>query len=388
MAYDSVTLFHAKHKNLGSAALGRAALAAGRVAMLKQPEPGSEDRLGIAPKSLLVPPELEETAVNLFRRSTENDRTFVQSLALDVLPVWYWTDATDWYLAADPLDIPCLEVGFSTVARSRNCSCRTVRRWAACSRTTRSPTRSAISTAASARSSRPLQGGGGIAAPRRWLGRDYLALIAAADSATMRESSAMPSARTRWRSPSCATARTARPPPARARPTMRKAPSRRPIARRCARSPRPCCTTQLAAYHAGDTASTIHADATDRNALSERYAGARRAGCARRYRELMGLGLAAPRASCRSRRRAETPHRGLTPWGPVPYRDRRGRRASPAPGRARRRPCPARRRASASRRWRAGPANARPARSTAPPRARLDRLEARLLARLATAGDR
>ena len=26
--------------------------------------------------------------------------------------MWYWTDANDWYLAADPDDIPCIEVGF------------------------------------------------------------------------------------------------------------------------------------------------------------------------------------------------------------------------------------------------------------------------------------
>ena len=56
--------------------------------------------------------ETVRTAVNLFRRSTENDRTFVQSLSLDVMPVWYWTDANDWCLTADPMDIPCIEIGF------------------------------------------------------------------------------------------------------------------------------------------------------------------------------------------------------------------------------------------------------------------------------------
>ncbi len=112
MDYDSVKLFRASHGNLGAAALSATTLSAARVAMLKQTEKGSGDRLGIGPRSLLVPPDLEEAAANLFRRSTENDRTFVQSLALDVLPVWYWTDANDWYLAADPMDIPCIEVGF------------------------------------------------------------------------------------------------------------------------------------------------------------------------------------------------------------------------------------------------------------------------------------
>ena len=112
MDYDGVTLFHANHGNLGTAALARDSLAAARVAMLKQTEKDSGDRLGIGPRSILVPPDLEAAAADLFRRGTENDPGFVQSLSLDVLPVWYWTDANDWYLAADPDDIPCIEVGF------------------------------------------------------------------------------------------------------------------------------------------------------------------------------------------------------------------------------------------------------------------------------------
>jgi hypothetical protein len=110
--YDSIALFHASHGNLGSTALAAATLAAGRLAMLKQQEAGSSDPLGIGPRSILVPPDLEETAVDLFRRNTENDKTFAQSLALNVIPVWYWTDANDWVLSADPDDIPGLEIGF------------------------------------------------------------------------------------------------------------------------------------------------------------------------------------------------------------------------------------------------------------------------------------
>jgi len=110
--YDGVALFHADHGNLGSTALGAASLAAGRLAMLKQTEQDSGEPLMIGPKSLLVPPDLEEDAADLFRRATENDKTFVQSLSLDILPVWYWTDANNWSLAADPMDIPTIEVGF------------------------------------------------------------------------------------------------------------------------------------------------------------------------------------------------------------------------------------------------------------------------------------
>jgi len=110
--YDGVALFHANHGNLGSAALDAAGLAAGRLAMLKQTEPGSLERLGIGPKHLWVPADLAETAVNLFNRNTNLDKTFVQDLNLTINPVWYWTDANDWALTADYNDIPTIEIGF------------------------------------------------------------------------------------------------------------------------------------------------------------------------------------------------------------------------------------------------------------------------------------
>lgn len=111
--YDGVALFHASRGNLGSTALTTAgALAARRVAMMSQTEKDTGEPLGIGPKSVLVPFELEEGASDLFRRSTNNDATFIQSLVLDILPVWYWTDSNDWALAADPRECPTIEVGF------------------------------------------------------------------------------------------------------------------------------------------------------------------------------------------------------------------------------------------------------------------------------------
>lgn len=110
--YDGVTLFHATHGNLGAAALSAASIAAGRLAMKEQTEQDSGDKLSIPPKYLWVPDTLEEAAVDLFRRNTENDKTFVQSLSLEIMPVWYWTDANDWVLSADKNDIPSFELGF------------------------------------------------------------------------------------------------------------------------------------------------------------------------------------------------------------------------------------------------------------------------------------
>jgi len=110
--YDATAWFAAGHNNLGAAALSATSIAAGRLAMLKQPEKDSGERLGIGPRNLLVAADLEEAAVDLFRRNTENDKTFNQSLALNVMPIWYWTDANDWCLTADKDEAPCLELGF------------------------------------------------------------------------------------------------------------------------------------------------------------------------------------------------------------------------------------------------------------------------------------
>jgi len=110
--YDSVAFFHATHGNLGAAALDATTYAAARLAMLKQTELSSADRLGIGPRFLLVPADLEEAAANIFRRNTNQDKTFIQSLSPDILPIWYWTDANDWAVLADPMDIPTITVGF------------------------------------------------------------------------------------------------------------------------------------------------------------------------------------------------------------------------------------------------------------------------------------
>lgn len=110
--YDGVALFHASHNNLGAAALDATSLAARRLAMLKQAEAGSAQRLAIGPKYLVVPVDLQQAATDLFNRNTNLDKTFVQDLSLQVLPVWYWADTNDWVLSADPADIPTIELGF------------------------------------------------------------------------------------------------------------------------------------------------------------------------------------------------------------------------------------------------------------------------------------
>lgn len=109
---DTLTVFHATHGNLGSAALSATSYAAGRLAIYKQSEFGATDQLGINSKYLWIPADLEETATNLFVRNTNLDPTFVQSLSPTIVPVPFWTDANDWALTCDPKDIPFVEVGF------------------------------------------------------------------------------------------------------------------------------------------------------------------------------------------------------------------------------------------------------------------------------------
>jgi len=110
--YDTKALFHADHANLSSAALAAQSYAAARLAMVSQVEYGATDPIGVGPKYLWLPPGLEETAYNLFQRSTNNDKTFVQSLVPEIIPVWYWTDPSDWAVTADVADIPFIELGF------------------------------------------------------------------------------------------------------------------------------------------------------------------------------------------------------------------------------------------------------------------------------------
>lgn len=112
VTYDGLALYHATHGNLLTGALSAAQISAHRLAMKKQPGRDTGKRMGIGPRFLLVPDDLEEASADIFRRNTNNDKTFVQSLTLDIIPVSTWTDTNDWVSLADPLDLPVIEIGF------------------------------------------------------------------------------------------------------------------------------------------------------------------------------------------------------------------------------------------------------------------------------------
>ena len=114
--HDGSALFVAGHANLGTTALSADAWDAVVQAMFKQPELTSSKRLGIRPRYCLVPIELEKTALTIFTSDLEpgtmdNDAN-VRRMSDAVITVPEWTDATDWYAAASPMDLEGIMVGY------------------------------------------------------------------------------------------------------------------------------------------------------------------------------------------------------------------------------------------------------------------------------------
>lgn len=122
-------LFHSSNGNLGSTALSAAAWEATRIAMRKQTEHNSSERLGAltAPRYCLVPPDLEFTAIQAL--ATEqipgsgdwNVNPEAQGNSFDarlsaarerVIVVDLWTDTNNWAAVADPALYPTIGIGF------------------------------------------------------------------------------------------------------------------------------------------------------------------------------------------------------------------------------------------------------------------------------------
>ncbi len=110
---DGDPLFDASHGNLGAgAAFGEAPLAAARLAMRKQ-KTLSGDVLGIGPKWLITPPDLETAAEKLLtaiQATKTDDANPWAFLSLLVEP--RFSSATRFYLAADPAQVEGLEYAY------------------------------------------------------------------------------------------------------------------------------------------------------------------------------------------------------------------------------------------------------------------------------------
>ena len=126
---DSKALFHTDHGNLGTTAFSPTSWAAARLAMRKQAELNSGERLGAltAPKYVLVPPDLEQTAltvlgseglpgtanndVNTEAKGDTHDARMAAARRR-IIVVDLWSDATDWAAVSDPLMYPSIGLGY------------------------------------------------------------------------------------------------------------------------------------------------------------------------------------------------------------------------------------------------------------------------------------
>jgi hypothetical protein len=126
---DTKALFNVDHANLGTTALSFTEYAAARAAMRAQTELNSASVLGAltAPRYMLVPPELEITALqilateqqpaqanyleNPFAEGDDHDSR-MKAARGRVIVVDLWTDANDWALVADPRLYPSIGLGF------------------------------------------------------------------------------------------------------------------------------------------------------------------------------------------------------------------------------------------------------------------------------------
>lgn len=121
--YDGNRLFDlANHGNTASLTLANTATGAGYVqaamtAIRKATEPSSGEKLGLVPKYILVCPELEFVAKQLCNSAqiwptSTNGGAPNNVINLQVLVEPFLTSTTSWYVLADPMDAPAIEVGF------------------------------------------------------------------------------------------------------------------------------------------------------------------------------------------------------------------------------------------------------------------------------------
>jgi hypothetical protein len=115
--YDGSALFTsgAPHNNLGSSALSTSAMQSGVTAMREQTNFAGK-RIGLRPKFLVVPPELEFSAMVMTKSagvpgSPNND---INPMLGYVTPIVspQLTNTTQWFMVADPQVVDTIEVGF------------------------------------------------------------------------------------------------------------------------------------------------------------------------------------------------------------------------------------------------------------------------------------
>jgi hypothetical protein len=114
---DAVALFDAgSHYNLLTTALSAAQWDVVIQAVYQQTEPTSAAVLGIRPQFLLVPIELERTAMTILEQpwSDADNKHYLEPRykSSRVVTVPEWTDANDWAAACAPEDCPGVCIGY------------------------------------------------------------------------------------------------------------------------------------------------------------------------------------------------------------------------------------------------------------------------------------
>ncbi len=120
--YTGNALAFSGQNNISTTALSQSEIVTARQKMAEQTAYGNSDEtLDITPKMLIVPAELEEigwrlTSIPMHAASNRDatEPSFTRArVGLDTLIVLpYWTDANNWWLVANPSEIPTIEVGF------------------------------------------------------------------------------------------------------------------------------------------------------------------------------------------------------------------------------------------------------------------------------------
>jgi hypothetical protein len=115
--YDGSNLFTigAPHSNLGAAALSTAAMQTGITTMREQTNFAGK-RLGLRPRFLVVPPELEFTSMVVTKSagvpgSNNNDINPMLGYVTPIVSAQL-TNTTQWFLVGDPREIDTIEIGF------------------------------------------------------------------------------------------------------------------------------------------------------------------------------------------------------------------------------------------------------------------------------------
>ncbi len=119
--YDGNALFDAtNHKNFGNTALATSAVQAGVTAMREQTNFAGK-RLGLRPRYLIVPPELEFTGLVIVKSAglpgTNNNDVnpmmgYTQLIVSPQLPAAGTPSSSVWYLAAAPAEVDTIEIGY------------------------------------------------------------------------------------------------------------------------------------------------------------------------------------------------------------------------------------------------------------------------------------